>query len=395
MRHFASRVSGSLALVPVLSLFAAACGGDGGKDLPAIGFNADAIADLEAAGVNKYVGAFTPTPGEEVTRGDVTTYYFDKANGAGPICLWGEGYRASIRDMGSENLLIYLEGGGACRTGLCAANTTAGCDPQADPLCSAIASSGILDENAATNVVASWNVVYVPYCDGSVHSGDNELQTTDALGQPATRYHRGLRNLTAALDLAKAHFPNPKRILLAGSSAGGYGTIMGTALARFEYPETDLIVFNDAGVGLTPPEPGLTEMKNEWKFEQFIPSSCAECAGGNFTAVIGWGLENDPSLRVSMFSSYEDGVIGGVFFGITGAEFKSQLLQKTGGLHDAYPERAKRFFINGTEHTALILNTGDGATLGGYLDVSEGVSLSEWNRAFVDDTAGWVDHLEQ
>lgn len=357
--------------------------GDGAAPSSGPGLSASAIHDLEATGVNQYIGKAKPV--NQTTTGDTTVYDFDSKDG--PICLWGDPYHAVIRDAKSENLLIYLEGGGACWSALCQANTTAS---------TAIPGTGILDNKATTNVVASWNVVYVPYCDGSVFSGDNELQATGGpAGGTQTRYHHGVKNLTAVLDLAKATFPNPKRILLAGSSAGGYGTIIGTALTRFEYPHTDLIVFNDAGLGLSNQKDLTTynQIKAEWKFDQYIPASCTECQNGNQTALIAWGLRNDPTLKVSGFSSYGDAVIGGVFLKMAAADFKQLLLDTTDAVHSEFPTRFERFFINGGDHTSLILNQAT-TSLWGYLTPAQGLTVSDFTKAFVNGSPDWKDHLE-
>ena len=57
-----------------------------------------------------------------------------------------------------------------------------------------------------------------------------------AIGVPAAvfRFHRGLRNQSAGMDVAKAMFPHPSWITVAGSSAGGVGVVGFTPfLARF------------------------------------------------------------------------------------------------------------------------------------------------------------------
>jgi hypothetical protein len=90
--------------------------------------------------------------------------------------------------------------------------------------------------------------VYLPYCDGSVFSGDNDVVDANFPFGPV-RFHRGLRNLTAGMDLAKDTFPHAHRILVAGSSAGGVGAAgFAPFLARFLYGNfVKLFVFNDAG----------------------------------------------------------------------------------------------------------------------------------------------------
>ena len=80
------------------------------------------------------------------------------------------------------------------------------------------------------NPVDGWNVTYLPYCDGSLFAGDAQVDE-DGDGE-VDRIHAGLQNLSAALDVAKAQWPDPRRIVLAGSSGGGFGTIPGVVLVR-------------------------------------------------------------------------------------------------------------------------------------------------------------------
>src|SRR6185295_14342828 len=98
---------------------------------------------------------------------------------------------------------------------LCAANETAEALNKG-----LLPNGGILSTDPLVSAVAGWNVVYLPYCDGSVFSGDADLPD-----ETPPRFHHGLKNLTAGIDLAKSLYPDPKRIFLAGSSAGGYGTL--------------------------------------------------------------------------------------------------------------------------------------------------------------------------
>lgn len=368
----------SFRLACVFSAALAGCGSDDSAPPVSHGRMAEAARrELIDKGVNQYLGKTKPVSSRE--SNGATVYEFSPASG--PICLRGEPYRALVREKASENLMVYLQGGGACWSGFCIATA------EADDT---MPTTGILDDAAASNVVADWDVLYVPYCDGSVFSGDNDVND-----EAGVRYHRGLKNLSAAVDIAKARFPNPARILLAGSSAGGYGTIIATAVLRLSYPNTELIVLNDSGVGLSnPDDPAMFEaMVNEWKFTQFIPDSCSDCDDRQMSRLISWGLKNDPTLRVAAFSAYEDGIIGGVFLGMTGPEFKALLLAETDRIHAQYPERFRRLFVEGSLHTVLMLNE-EMNSLGGYLTPYDGVTVSDWTRAFVTGSSDWTDHLE-
>ncbi|HVW25302.1 MAG TPA: pectin acetylesterase-family hydrolase [Polyangiaceae bacterium] len=341
------------------------------------GFSAAAIADLHASHVDKYLGKASLS---DTTMNDAGDTVYNFATSDGPICYLGDQYHAIVHDAGSDNLLIFLQGGGACWETLCMANSTAE---------TTMVKTGILNQDASNNTVGSWNIVYAPYCDGSVFSGDNDMMSPD--GKQMWHFH-GLANLSAVLDVAKKSFPNPKRILLAGTSGGGYGTLTGTALVRLTYPNTQVDVFNDAGLGLSNlMDPNmLATVKRDWKFDQFLPSSCSDCAAVQ-TALIGWGLGADPTLRVSGFSSYGDGIIGGVFLGLMPADFKQLLMTETDKVHQAFPTRFERFFIDGTQHTVLLGATGTGV---GYDTEVSGVSVDEWLKKMLNGDAGWVDQLQ-
>jgi hypothetical protein len=328
------------------------------------------VATLESTGIDKYVGAAKPATMQPAANGE-TSYTFNIADG--PKCLRGEAYSMATRDQSSENLLIYLQGGGSCSSAVCSATTTA------NPV---IPATGITSATDTQNPVASWNVVYVPYCDGSLHLGDKDHET-----ESPPRYHHGLRNLSAALDVGVATFPAPKQILLAGSSAGGLGTIYASILVRLLYPDATLFVFNDSGVGISTPDGVRAKLtRDEWATGQLIPESCPGCkASPHSTPIIGWDLEHDPGLRVGIFSAYEDTVIADSFLMIGGAAFKQALLEETGKVVLAYPERAKRFYIEGTQHTTA-----------GNLQTTmlNGVSIGRWLERMLTGDAGWADTLQ-
>jgi hypothetical protein len=353
-------------------------GDDGGLKSSGPGFDQTALDDLNAVHVDKYVGKASLSDTTTNADGD-TVYNFDPSGAA--VCYLGSQYHVVTHDAGSDNLLIFLQGGGACWEDLCSATDTAG---------TAVPKTGILNQDSKNNVVGGWNIAYGPYCDGSVFSGDNDMMSPD--GKAQWHFH-GLANLSALIDAAKKTFPNPKRILLAGSSAGGYGTLVGTGITRLAYPHTPIDVFNDAGLGLSNTmDPGMLDtVKRDWKFDQYIPDSCDECKTGVQTAIIGWGMEHDPSLRGAGFSSYGDAVIGGVFLKLMPPDFKKLLMEETDKVHDKFPTRFERFFITGTQHTVLQSMAGAGVT---YDSPVDGVSVEQWLEKMLNHDPGWTDHLQ-
>ena len=77
------------------------------------GLNADAMAELQDAGVDKYLGTTQPVKSD---HGVWTKHAFDREND-GPICIAGTPYSVFTRQGHPKKLLIFLQGGGACWQG--------------------------------------------------------------------------------------------------------------------------------------------------------------------------------------------------------------------------------------------------------------------------------------
>lgn len=77
------------------------------------GLNFGAVLELQAAGVNKYMGDFEPASSEDVGDG-WTKHTYDPDGGDGPICITGTPYSVFTREGNPSKLLVMLQGGGAC-----------------------------------------------------------------------------------------------------------------------------------------------------------------------------------------------------------------------------------------------------------------------------------------
>lgn len=304
------------------------------------------FAELMAQGAGRYIGQFPPTEVRDGEAGRTHVFGYDVADG-GPACLRGATYHVATRDTGSTDLLVFMQGGGACWSDFCFAIEEAGSD--------GVPTFDVLDPDSETNPFADWNVLYLPYCDGSLFAGDAEYDTNDD-GEP-DRVHRGLQNLTAALDVAASEFPEVERVMLAGSSGGGFGTIIATPLVRHLFPDAELLVFNDAGVGVVKrDDPSfVADLVEEFGASSLIPASCSDClSDGHLISMVDYSLAQDPTIRVAAFSSYEDSVIAGIFLDLPRGEFEEELLARTGELSATYPGRYAAFLIEGTQHTVLL-----------------------------------------
>jgi hypothetical protein len=360
-----------------------------------LGLTPQAIQELRDANVDKYLGAFTPVASEDVGDG-WTKHSFDPAGGSGPICIAGTSFSAFTRAGNPAKLLIMLQGGGACWQDFYSCNVRA--EDQAAPR----PPFGIFDFDSPDNPFADYSIVYVPYCDGSVFVGDNDVFDPAfgaAIGVPEVviRFHRGLRNLSAAIDLAKATFPFPGKITVAGSSAGGVGAAaFAPFLARLRFGSwPDLTVFNDAGpVAINLDETADIQARAaDWQFGGFYPASCTECDDeGQSTAIIAWRLDNDRTIREAFYETDAD-FTNRFFLNLlppvgSQADYRSLIVTEHGALHDAHPTRYKRFIVSGdTSHTALQSPLF-------YSQDANGVLLNEWTGDFLVHSPLWVDIVE-
>jgi hypothetical protein len=356
------------------------------------GLNFVALLELRDAGVDKYIGDFTPVSSVDVGDG-WTKHTFDPDGGNGPICIAGTPFSAFTRAGNPSKLLIFEQGGGACWQDFYNCNVLS--EAQEPPT----ARVGIWDFDSPDNPYADYSIVYMPYCDGSVFSGDNDVFDPAfgaAIGVPSAvvRFHRGLRNQTAAMDVAKATFPHPQRVTVAGSSAGGVGAAgFAPFLARFIYGNhVDLTVFNDAG----PVTANLDAVDDvearaaDWQFGQFYPASCTDCSDmGQSTAIIKWRLDNDSSIREAFYETDADQT-NRFFLGLLfdPAGFRDLIVTEHGLLNDAHPDRYKRFIVAGDiSHTAL-------QTPLFYSQEANGVLLNEWTEDFLKHTPFWTDIVD-
>jgi len=345
-----------------------------------------AYLELEAAGVNKYLGEFEPTSTTDVGDG-WTKHTFDTEQGEGPICISGTQFSAFTREGDPEKLLIFEQGGGACWQDFYFCNAfSEDQEPPTDRV-------GIWDFDDPENPFADYSIVYMPYCDGSVFSGDNDVEDPNYPLGPV-RYHRGLRNQSAAMDVGHTLFPDAKSITLSGSSAGGVG-VDGFApfLVRFLWGnQTNLSVLNDAGpitVNLAATE-AIAARAEDWQFGQFYPESCEDCdALGKATAVIAWRLRRDRTIREGWYETDGDGTNRFFLAVPTQEAYRDLILEQTDELRAQHPFRFKRFIVSGDDsHTAV-------QTPLFYSQEVDGVLLNEWSRALVKPAWGWRDLVEE
>jgi len=429
-------------LILGLSLSSLMLMGTGSPSCVMPGLDVNAKLELKDAGVDKYLGEFHAVESEfgVWTKHTFDPQYDQTGTPNGPVCIAGTEYSVFTKEGDPNKVLIFLQGGGACWQNFYNCNVQA--DDQAPGEQGPF--PGVFDSDNPDNPYADYSVVYMPYCDGSAFGGDNDVDdpTWQAFieGQlglppgsgPSTRFHRGVRNVSAGMDVAADTFPHARRITVMGHSAGGVGVAaFAPFLARFVYGNSvKLTVFNDAGpiaVNLGTPAPppdfcadlscfSVLARANDWQFAQFYPQSCIDDGRcnpfGQQTGIIDWRLENDSTIREAFYETDADQT--NRFFAqgdgtlMDPLVYRDLILTEHGALHDAYPNRYKRFIVSADNtHGAVQGAAGTSNEQTGlacfpaqpflfYTQDANGVFLSDWTTDFVSPGAGslWDDIVE-
>lgn len=169
-------------------------------------------------------------------------------------CSDGSEFHYWIHEADPAKVAFVLEGGGACfSAGSCAgADRTSKADLEGDlpdrpghvrsngrPRS---ATDGLVDVANPDNPLAGYSVVFVPYCTGDLHLGDN----TQDYGNGVVVEHKGRVNATTALEGMAREFPDAEQVVVVGFSAGAAGAPLYGGLAHDLLPDADIKVVADA-----------------------------------------------------------------------------------------------------------------------------------------------------
>lgn len=223
------------------SLGAPAAGGPG---------TANAGSDAANAGPGVVAGRWT-----RVAPGGRT-----RCGRGGRFAFW-----ARMGDPG--RLLVFFEGGGGCWDYRSCAPGTALFDDDVDATDDPSHGAGVLDLDNPRNPFRGWSVLFVPSCTGDVFAGD-AVRTYRAGSGTVTVQHRGHVNATAALEWMFERVPDPRRVFVAGCSAGSIGSILHAPRILRQYPEAQLAQLGDS-LGFLFSEP--TDLRALWGADRVLP----------------------------------------------------------------------------------------------------------------------------
>lgn len=239
------------------------------------------------------------------------------------ICLYGDEYSFFVRpaDEPTDNLLVYFQGGGACWDGL-----TCGSIGQFASFYNVSSGAvvnyrnGIFDFDNPDNPVRDYNFVFLPYCSGDVHGGDNQLtfdvpEEADADFDTIDVYFNGFENTQGVLEWVYDNVPRPEQVVVTGCSAGGYGAITHAPFIMAHYADVPAAVIADSSHGVLPPSwQGLIT----WNVLDVLPpfiEAVTELDIDTYstTQLMQRSAQYFPQNQFGQFNSYLDGVQIGFF----------------------------------------------------------------------------------
>lgn len=307
-----------------------------------------ATAALSAASPLKERQSFIPSEFDTWVWRDVS------ANVCADGSSTGAAYNARA-DYNAKDLLIWFDSGGACWDAYtCFYNPTAyNLNGYTNYTFQTYARPGLESQFLVTsrdparnNPWANAHMIFVPYCTGDVHGGNNVVTYG---GAPAPIHHKGYDNFQNILELASSMVPWIENVYVAGSSAGCYGAVLNYVAAKSAWPDAKVHLIADSCEAT----PGFLNSKPSWNLVQPSGSSCPNCASGEFNSILPALSEANPGSRFGSISYSVDDYLP-YFLSTTMQSFATLIKQYFANITATATNMAKTFTVAGQAHGVLI-----------------------------------------
>jgi hypothetical protein len=278
----------------------------------------------------------------------------------------------------SPDVVIYFQGGGACwDAGTCFTLGTA--THISDTLTpstvigEAMGETSFLFERNAQNPYQHASYVYIPYCTGDAHAGNN-VASFVVNGTPRPVHFEGAHNTQLILERAVATWPSTTHVTLVGASGGAYGVIANWWRAQQLFSGARVDALSDSGLPLDVPASRWRTMLNAWGLD--LPPDCTTCDSLG-DAMPYYATTMPLPHRFGLLAYLDDTVIP-TFYGLSSVRPGLTALEPQ--LNATTNQRY--FYVNNSGHVVL----GDPTQTAG----TSGVTARQWVTQFATDDPAWA-----
>jgi hypothetical protein len=185
-------------------------------------------------------------------------------------CALGGRYAFWFHSGSRAKLLLYFQDGGGCWSyETCRRGSGFYQSSPRSPTDPSLPEGGILDFRDPRNPFRDFSGVYVPYCTGDVHWGDNVARYADAEGRTLAVRHVGFANDRRVLQWVYRRFRAPRRVFVTGCSAGSVGSAVFAPYVMRHYPRA---VVEQLGDSLAFGFPRPVDIATSWRADRNLPA---------------------------------------------------------------------------------------------------------------------------
>ena len=139
--------------------------------------------------------------------------------------------------------------------------------------------------------------------------------------------HVGHANVLAFLARLGPTFPSPRKLVVAGSSAGGFGALVNYEAFRWYWPDAQVYLVDDSGPALVKDDvPGWLRdaFYNSWRLAEALDPICLDCRS-DLSAAFRELADLHPRDRIAFLSHARDPVMTAFTFSTTPGAFEAAL----------------------------------------------------------------------
>lgn len=328
---------------------------------------------------------------------------FDGGNAPEEVATCGDGSTTglAVSPGTGGDLVVFFDGGGACWSyETCASGAAVDRRFGVEEFLAEARGFVPCSLTARANLpptLAGATIVFVPYCTGDVHGGDNVKEYGNVLFNE-TWHHKGHANVRAYLRRLGATWPAVDRLVVAGSSAGGFGALVNYEAFRWYWPEARGYLVDDSGPALVAndiPANFRDAWFNSWRLGVATDPFCLDCRSdmsSAFTELADLHRRD----RLALVSHARDQVMQAFTLFLLPADFEAALVRLERDVLRT-TANARAFVDAGADH--MLLTPVDTCGAGSYLASHEvggagPPGLDAWLEQLVSDDPAWATRVE-